>query len=411
MNGFQDLSKSTAFCKGSTEKAGAVAGFLYFLQGGDGGGGIISWILEVIRNFGEYLTFVREHVGEPITAKEIFLALFKEEASQEINEWFLSFSQSSTEMDSLTEAVLFTAAMAAFGVLVIGLIFYIIKLVILKLRNDMGSISSGRADAKAAGVFITRDTILPQIVIMFTPLIVLGLIWAIRVRLINTVLAIYEPDSIGGTLFELLIGMLEGQEIVWFAVFFPFLVLAAGVMLFLLVLVILWIFGATIWSMVELARHGVGENLVVFMDTTYTVVKPIIVLALMATIFLLGPGVLNARILSWMPIAIGLLLWIVMVSATPFMMWFFAFPKLERRALYAVHKVQHYFNPQTPRIPRQWFLDPEHKSPREVSPAGVRNVISKGYELGTRTASLYTDIQTGGASTLIREQLRERLRR
>ena len=402
---FKFFSKFTARFTKSGEKASAAVGFLSFLQqGDDDGGGIISLVIDLVKYVGEYLAFVRASAGDPASVKDFILAKFEATAAQEIDNWVQQIVKGNYQEQSLLETVFLAGAVLAIGLIVGNFVFFVGRQVVNKLRSETGRIQSD--DAKATGMHIARDTLLPQVVVTLMPPVVIATILTIRQQLSATVLAVYEPGSIGTSLSDLLFRMLQGSQIGWAAFALPALMLSAGLMILIGGGVVLWAVAAPIWGWITLGRHGGGKDLVVLLDTTYTSIKPLIVLALMVFVFLVGPGILQANILEWIPVAIGILLWTTVVSAIPLLMLLVAFPKLERRALATVYKVQHYIDPSTPYVPRQWFLDPEHKSPMEVT-----DVYRKGYDVGEKIVTGMVDAKTIGTTRYMRERIRDRLRK
>ncbi len=410
MKAFLNLSIPTAASAKTRMKAGAVAGFLApLLQNDDEGGGVLGWFIDLMKYAGEYLAFVRATEGDPASLKDFVLAKFEETAALSIDEWFQNLASVGPQGEDLLRSILIGASAFALLILVLNLAIWLFSMVLRMMRSDAGVfVEQRKPSAQSVGLHLGRDTLLPEFVIMITPILVYTTIKVIREQLTGALLDLYEPGSIGSTIASLLFQLFEGKELPWFGLFSPVLLLIIGITLFMIAAVILWSVGAAVIGMFQLARYGSGRFLVILTDTILTIAKPLIVLALMVLFFLTGPGLLDSDIMGWLPIAIGFLLWLVVVALTPTFMVLFAFPKLERLSLKLVGGAQNFVAPGSVYVPRQWVLDPENKSPIEPSAAGAAR---QGASLAAKAGGVYAAVKTGGASTYVKGVIGDRLRK
>lgn len=397
------------FMKGADldKKARLGTGFLYlsfFLEGK----GPIGWFVDLVKGVLEWLQFANDQLksGEPLTVKDFVFAYFEEQMAPEFTKWYENIATISTSETKLLESIFYVAAALAFLILIGQFAVFFWQMIKggVDETSGLGRSQSGVIDT---GKFMIGKIILPMLVITVLSVFTISMLYAIRVRFARVVINLYEPETIGSVMFELLTKMLEGKQIGWLAFLLPAILVAVTLFLIAFAATLLWSGWTAIWGMFQVARYGThDETGLVIADISYSTLKPLIVSLLMIALLFGGPGFINTVEGGFMPIALGILFWFAMMAGLPLFMAIFAFPKLERNALASIHKVQHFVHPKTPYVPRQWFLNPEKDSPFETS-----DVWRKGVDVGERAFGAYKTVSGGKTVDVLRRQIRDRLRK
>lgn len=303
----------------------------------------LEWLGQAASQIGDLITLVASNVfqGLPTTAVEIVKTLFGDTISQKLDGFYQSLLVGPRLEETPFFYILAFVSAIATAILFLKAGQYILKVAAYHGQYSSEEILRGRTALTSPLVYIPMRLFPAALVVIWAPLIFAASLLALQLIVRDAVLSIYGGQTIGDVTYDLILRMLEGQGIIWFALSFVFFLVLLAIFLIVYALVHLWAIAMAAWTMIQIARYGDGESSgIVLTDAALTTVKALTAVTVLYAEIIFGPAVLSAAPLSWFPVALGLIVWLSLMIATPAILWF-VMPKVERVVVNSLSKVTH----------------------------------------------------------------------
>lgn len=360
MNFLRRLASVASLAK-TKRVARATAGYLLLALSLSGCS--IDWLGDIASQIGDFLTVLAENYFHdiPTTPLEIIEYFYGDKLVNLLDAMYAKFLQMPRLEGTLVFWILIFFGALASALLIGKLIVYMLKVAAYTFEYSNIQILKGETSLTSPVVYIPFRYAPAQLLIFAAPILVGVVLTSMHGFVSDAILALYEAETIGGVTYDLILTILEGKGIIWFALSLPIFV--GLIMVFLLVYAMLNIAVVflTGWSLFQVARHGDGESSgYVITDAVLTTFKAAALVIIVQFEIGLGPRIISTAPLSWFPAAIALIAWLAFTIATPFLIWFLG-PKIERfvisSASKAAQRIRRFAYPEAPYRPRHKWLD------------------------------------------------------
>jgi len=360
---FTRLGSSVVMPPAKTEVARTAAGFLasVIIPLLDEDNDPWGWLGEVLRNLGDFFTILAKNVlkGVPTTPLEIITFFFGDSLRASLDAWYAKLLQGPQFSGSFAFEMMGIFSLVGAAFLIFKVSTYFVKLGAYSFKYSNAEIARGETSLTSPLVYIPFRFLPAMFLVLAGPALVIGTLRGVYLLVSDMILAIYQSETIGTVTFNLILQMIEGKGVVWFALTFPFFLALLTIFLIEFALLYLYMIGAACWSFVQIARYGDGESPgFVITDRVYLTLKAVALVGVVWFMLFLGPQVMTSGFLSWAPAAIRIIVWLVALIIAPILL-IKTTPSIEQRVeRIVVTNLRETVAPSGPYVPANRFLNP-----------------------------------------------------